>query len=371
MGPVTILLLAGVANGAVLAGLCLTTAQNRTANCFLSLLIALVSLRMTIYVLGFAGSYDSYAWLTFLPLDVSFAFGPLLWLYVATLAQSEPPARWQRHLAPAALQIVYYLACFALPQPAKWDWYSGWHLDVVEPIGTVVVLISTAFYTARAWCEHRTYQRWLDDHFADRDPWRLDWLRAMIACFALAWMVTIAAAFWHVFIRPLDYFGRTPVMLGFAALVYALGLLGWRYGSVAYPPQRLALPSEAAREPRTDYTLLVSDWRRRIESGGWWREEQLTLADVARRLAVSERTLSRGLNLGAATNFNAFINGMRVAAAQRAIADGWRDDLLALAFNCGFASKASFNRAFRAHTGMNPTAWRVAQNPPEIATGMI
>ncbi len=42
-------------------------------------------------------------------------------------------------------------------------------------------------------------------------------------------------------------------------------------------------------------------------------------------------------------------------------ADG--GDLLRIALDCGFSSKASFNRVFREHTGRSPTAWKAAQIP--------
>ncbi len=38
-------------------------------------------------------------------------------------------------------------------------------------------------------------------------------------------------------------------------------------------------------------------------------------------------------------------------------------DLLRIALDCGFSSKASFARVFREHTGLNPSAWKAAQIP--------
>lgn len=44
---------------------------------------------------------------------------------------------------------------------------------------------------------------------------------------------------------------------------------------------------------------------------------------------------------------------------QRALAEAeGATDLLALAFDAGFGSKASFNRAFIDATGKSPSAWR-------------
>lgn len=357
MGPAASLLLVGALNGAVLAVAVARGRRNRPANRLLAALLLLVSLRLGIYILGFSGAYDAHPRLTFLPLDLSAAFAPLLWLYVRRLTGSMPP-RWPLHLLPAAAQLGYYATCFALPLPAKWRWYTTVHLDLVEPIAIAAILTAAAFYLAGAWRRYQAYQRWLDSRFASREQWRLAWLRGMLLAFAAFLAAVAGFASWHALVAPLDYFGRLPVMLGCGLLAYALGLLGWRYGDVAYP-----LPAPAAEPEATDagidYAALADGWRRRIEEAGWWREDALTLADVARRLAVSTRTLSRGLNQGDGRNFNASINAMRVAAIQRALADpAERRDLLALALDHGFASKASFNRAFRRVTGAAPSDWR-------------
>lgn len=370
MGPVGWILAICAGNGAVLAALVASNPANRAANRFLALLLALISLRLLIYVLGFAGAFDAAPWLTFLPLDASLAFGALLWLYVDALTQGRAAARWLVHLLPAAAQIAYQAAAFALPLPAKWAWYTGPHLHVVEPVVLLFVLLSSAVYVGFAWRRHQRYQHWLDANFADREAWRLTWLRLMIAAFALALLLAAMLALWSAWVESLDYFQRTPVMFGFSLLVYVMGLLGWRHGAVAYP-RPVAEAEPANQERRADYVDLCARWRHRVDTAEWWREEQVTLAEIARRLGVSERTLSRGLRDGGQTNFNEFINTMRVAAVQRLISAGADGDLLGLALECGFNSKASFNRAFKASTGQTPSGWRSAAQLSPIAEPIV
>ena len=80
---------------------------------------------------------------------------------------------------------------------------------------------------------------------------------------------------------------------------------------------------------------------------------------MAERLGVSEGYLSRALNQGLGVNFNEFVNRMRVEAVTRAMSDPAESrPVLAIALECGFSSKASFNRAFKAATGATPTELR-------------
>ncbi len=361
----TILALNGVLMGALLA----TSGRNRTANRFLAALVVIISVRLAIYVLGFAGAYDDHPWIIFAPLDASLAFGPLLWLYVETLTRGRPPGNWRLHLIPGASQIAYSCVAFALPLDAKLRWFRGPHLDWIEPAGLAALLASCGVYLMLAWRRQRDYQRWLDDSFAERERWRLGWMKVILAAFAATAAAAAVTAIVDVAIAPVDYFGRTTVVVASSLLAYALGLLGWHHGSLDLPAQPVA---QAPPEPRPSRPAAAFPaWSRRVEAEGWWREEGLTLSEVASRLATSERTLSRALSEATGCNFNAFVNGFRVEAVMRAITAGTKDDLLSLALDCGFSSKASFNRAFLRHTGMTPSRWRASasQLPPIEAAG--
>jgi len=360
-------------NGGVLATLVATGRGNRIANRLLAILVGLISLRLMIYVIGFAGLYDNHPWLTFAPLDASLAFGPLLWLYTCALTRGRLPSNWKQHFMPAALQLAYFVAAFALPLDIKLHWYRGAHLDVVEPLGLAALLLSSSAYLVAAWRRQCGYQRWLDEGFADRDQWRLGWLTVIVAAFAVTLGVAVAAAMIDRLVAPLDYFGRTPVIVASSLLAYALGLLGWRHAALNLPNQTARLEGKAPRAKVTRAATSFAIWARRVETQGWWREEGITLSGIARQLGVSERTLSRGLSEGSDGNFNSFINGLRVSAVMRAIVSGTDQDLLTIALESGFNSKASFNRAFLKHTGMTPSRWRAvaSQNPPIATKGEI
>ena len=59
------------------------------------------------------------------------------------------------------------------------------------------------------------------------------------------------------------------------------------------------------------------------------------------------------------SNFNDFINYYRVLAVQEKLKGGEhkRQTLLGIAYDAGFNSKATFNRAFKKVTGLSPKEW--------------
>jgi AraC-like DNA-binding protein len=116
------------------------------------------------------------------------------------------------------------------------------------------------------------------------------------------------------------------------------------------------LPPPDAAEAR-----LADALQRLMRDERAYRSVNLTIAALATRLSVPEYRLRRHINqrLGH-RNFNAFVNGERLAEAKAALADAAMRDLpvLTIALTAGFQSIGPFNRAFKAVTGLTPTEFR-------------
>lgn len=92
----------------------------------------------------------------------------------------------------------------------------------------------------------------------------------------------------------------------------------------------------------------------------------MTLADLAARLATTPHKVSEVLNADVGQTFYDFVNGYRVRDVQRRIQAGEARTrkMLALALDAGFASKSTFNQAFKKHTSQTPSDFsRLSQVP--------
>lgn len=377
-GTYSVLLTVGALNGAILTALLWRTGT--LAMRPLAVLVGLVSLRLTPYILGFAGAYDLHPWLTFAPFDLSLAFGPLTWAYVTALSNGRLPAHGRRHAIPAALQFTYQLCCFLLPNPVKWEWYTGAHLALIEPVGYGLALLSLSFYLWLASRQFDAWQRWMDDHLSNREAYRLGSVRVVLLAMGATVVAGVLTGVISLVSGGLDYFGRFPLVALLAGLSYVLGLAGWRQSSLGLPviASQASLPEVDERagplagqrvgRPRADYQTLAEEWRAQLRSEQWYRETDLTLAVLAERLHTSPRTVSRVLAEGTTSSFNAFINRIRVEAVQTALKNpGETRDLLSIALDAGFSSKASFNRAYRAATGESPSSFRARESARHAA----
>ncbi len=104
----------------------------------------------------------------------------------------------------------------------------------------------------------------------------------------------------------------------------------------------------------------MEHWKSKIETlitkEKLFENPELTLTDVAKKLQTNASVISKTINQGFQMNFNDCINNYRIDAVKNRFAYGEhkKSTLLGIAYDCGFNSKATFNRAFKKNTGKTP-----------------
>lgn len=128
------------------------------------------------------------------------------------------------------------------------------------------------------------------------------------------------------------------------------------------------LPAEAAPQPGIRHD---GELHRRLsglmETERVFLDPELTFIAFVGRMGAPERAVRTLINheLGY-DHFRTFLNHYRVGEARRLLGDRDRGDkLITVALDSGFASLASFNRAFRAIEGRTPSDYRTAVRQDE------
>lgn len=367
----TALLCVAILQCLLLAGALARSGPNRVANRFLSAALVVIAGMLTPYAIGFAGAYDRFRWLTFAPFAIPLAFGPLLYGYAHALADGMPPRGMRRHLAPAIGQFLYFALCFLIPQAAKWQWYTGGHRAVVAPLLDVLGLVSLAAYAYAIGRLLKRQSARLADHRSDDDRFSAKWLGQVLALILAGLGIEAGFWLWSLVVGGINFMQETGMYLALAVVGVYLGVAGWRQAALPVPLTATAevdpIPGdpEAARTP--DWPVIAHEIADRIREAGWWREPDLSLARLSRLLGTNSGRLSRAINLGLGMNFSNFVNGLRAEGVARALEAGSDRDLLSLALDMGFASKASFNRAFKARFGVTPSQFRRQVSNPAFS----
>ncbi|RRN74563.1 AraC family transcriptional regulator [Agrobacterium deltaense] len=114
------------------------------------------------------------------------------------------------------------------------------------------------------------------------------------------------------------------------------------------PP--LAEPSEQDRD-------IVARVDRLMETQALYRDENLNLSRLARRLGLPSRQISGAINRSLGVNVSQYVNQLRIREACRLLEET-EQSVTAIMLSSGFQTKSNFNREFRRVTGMSPVDWR-------------
>ena len=333
------------------------TLVNRTANRTLAALLIVLAGIITPWMIGFAGFYDKWRWLSFAPFQVTLAVAPLMWLYVRALVDGVWPARGWRHLLPAAVQFGYGAVCFiALPIVLKDRWLDASSATIGRAFdaGTIVGLATYGIAGLRTL---RDYRAALAAARSDGHRYAGRWLAAAIGATLVLLPIWTGYAIWDA-ADPLGYTGLMGLYLAVAGFALFLGIEGWRHANLPFPRRADLVPAPPV-EAR-DWAALGQQWAARTRAESWHRDPELSLPTLARRLGTNTAYLSRAINAGMGVSFSSFVNGLRSEDVAAALEAGTTTPLLDLALEAGFSSKASFNRAFAERYGTSPSAWRRA-----------
>jgi AraC-like DNA-binding protein len=144
---------------------------------------------------------------------------------------------------------------------------------------------------------------------------------------------------------------------GFLSLA-ALGMRGL-FSSGTSPAEPRASYAKSALD-RAAAERLMDEIDRGMHDGRWYRDPRLSLAALAARIGARPHQVSQAINQLRQRTLMDYLAGFRMAEARRLLEDPASDKFTidALAEAAGFASRSAFYKAFKAHEGQTPTAYR-------------
>ncbi|KQT25435.1 hypothetical protein ASG37_16445 [Sphingomonas sp. Leaf407] len=329
----------------VLAAAIIIGRSGRAQRSLGGLLIVLCGM-LTPFAIGYAGFYDRWPWLSFAPFAVPLATGPLLYAHLNALIFDRPIPRW--HAALPVAQFAYQAIAFCLPLDLRGAFDREVQRPWLDPILAALLLASMIGYTVAGLRALRRHRNWLLARRSDLAAARR--VRAVLIAYAAIVTVRTGYLIVEALVAPLSYFDMFGFYVVLAVVGNYLAIEGW--GQADTRPQPIVEPTER------DWRPVAAGWMDRIEAHGWWRDPDLDLAGLARRLGTNTAYLSRGFNEGLGLGFAEAINGLRVEHVAARLRDGADGDILTLAIDAGFGSKATFNRVFKERFGVTPSAYR-------------
>lgn len=352
-------LMAFCCQSVVLAFVLARCSINPVANRCLALSLLVLVGMTSMYLFGWTGRVEVAPAVAFAPLNLPLALGPLLYGYVHGLVHGRVPPRAWMHLLPAITLFVYLAGALLLPADIRLVWKDEVHDKFLKPAIEGAVIVSLTMYGLAGLRLLSRYRSWLAQVRSDADRYGAVWIGRVLLALLVTLGLLVGVRLYTWFIGELD---SGPLQVWLAAFGAFVSVQGWRSSERAFP--RIDALPPPVPDATQNWQALGRTWRDKTQTGGWWREPDLTLAEVARRLGTNTGYLSRAINDGLGMNFNEMINRMRAEEVDRRIDAGDAGPLTQIALDAGFSSKATFNRAYRAVYGLSPSARRRGDQIP-------
>ncbi|MDN3676264.1 helix-turn-helix transcriptional regulator [Flavobacterium paronense] len=338
-------------------------------------------------MLGFAGWYDNQPYRDFLfytPFQHLLFIGPIIYCYTQSLL--NPAFRLSKsnffHLIPGILYLLYSLFMWIYDKYIFKDYYfykDGIDKDF-ESWYHNLGLISMAIYFIASIRYYNLYRKLMLQVVSYADSILFKWIKTYLYSFLIMLVLPILFNVITVFYPQLNsYTGSWWFFLFFSIIMYYIAVTGYANPIVTKIPfevsvfdkkPALLLATNFSSEEAVidiEHEIFeahtspeIETWKAKIESlmelQKVYQNPELTLTDLAEKLDTNAAVISKTINQGFGLNFNDFINNYRIEAIKNSFQQGEhkKTTLLGIAFDCGFNSKATFNRAFKKNTGLSP-----------------
>ncbi len=240
------------------------------------------------------------------------------------------------------------------------------------PLVILAMAVSSLVYFSWAVLLVRRYNRQIKVYFSETSAYDLNWLRLLMIASAVIYTVIYLVFVVDLFI-PLATFRwlhQASFLLG-SVYILVLGFFGHRQGNL-FTERRIGFELQYP-EPLSEATystdkkendFIVSLLKYMNEKKPFLMPE-ITLSALAEELHITPEYLSGILNSKLGKNFYDFINHYRTEEFKtRCVAPENKNyTLIAIAYDCGFNSKATFNRVFKNSTGLTPGEYVRKQSP--------
>ena len=361
-----IILLIGAVQGIVL-GVVLwkTDAPRSNANRFLSAILFFFAYRLITEVLKSTDLIGVHSWTYHVFLEYNWIYGSLIFFYVRSYV--NPTAKLTKsdwiHFVPLLVEII--ISNYVKAQNFFWDgtreslselgyhayiFWMHWPSQLVIFSGLILFYV----YRSRVLIARYTKEKSLPVQ-SEEIKW-LDLLLKLYSYFALLVIIVgvVDYAFFDYAFNPFYLF---PVYITMAVLTYWLGLQGFSRRMTPHLVQKSTI------QPKLDHNWdhYMVKLKNVMEVNRLFANPRLGLQDLAEAIDLKPHQLTQILNRHVKKSFSQFVNQYRVEESIRLINsnDYQHYTLLAIAFESGFNSKASFNRIVKNYTGKSPKQLRL------------
>jgi AraC-like DNA-binding protein len=379
-----------------LAFVLITKKRKSTADYTLAAWLGIIGFHLFTFYLGFTGHQAEYPTLAVIGIALPLAQGPFLYLYTryqTSLIRFH--AKHLLHFLPVVLTWVLFYRFWPMSFAEKVRVFeqkgAGFETEIF--IHRISLNVSGVVYVMVSLVALMKYRKNMVQQFSNTEKINFNWLLYMIFWMIAIWTTVLfiqednlifgAAA---LFVLWLGYFGIKQVQIFNQhtvqpplGVIPQAGIPTIETGTSDIPEpgipetattdenstsakyQKSSLSEEEAASIHERLMLLMEEEKP-------FTNPDLTLNELAKSLEVHPNYLSQVINSKENKSFYDLINERRVEEFIKLTEEPGTEQftLLSMAYDCGFNSKASFNRNFKKYTGLTPSDYLKRQPAEQV-----
>ena len=380
-----VVFLIGAIQTVFLVSLVLAKKTRMMSDVVLALGLLLSGIHLMSYYLHTLESIGNYPVLYICFLNLPMLHGFFTYAYVDTITMKRQIIKWQYlfHLLP---YIIFTLCLITIVQSHHYQ-----SSNIVPNLVANHPLVFTVFglcnyllgpvYIVFSIKKLRKHRKNIGKWFSFTENIDLNWLRYILIINIIIWFVVVLMSLLGYSSDLIDEKSAEYIVLTTLTLsVFFIGYFGIKQEVIYSVPrtnETLSVPEEIKDSPpkvsplrpkatfkyeksglhETMASEIYSNLKDLMEVNSFYKNEELSLVELSKRLKVHPNHLSQVINEKEGTNFYNYINKLRINEFIRiaSLPENKKYTKIALAYDCGFSTKSTFNKHFKLHTGKTPT----------------
>lgn len=259
------------------------------------------------------------------------------------------------HLKEFLTRHILWIGTFDLMLIAFFFWPKDSFWRIAIHYSAVFVYVSFIIYYI--WVFHRelvSYSELIDEDDLKQREFLL-WIKRSY-CFVLG----VAFLSVAIYIYPNEY-ASLIFMVFYTLFFFLFTIIYMNYARFMSPIKKKEVPVDSYSQIEEKVDI---EWNKIENKINIWIKEQgylspgVTIDYLSKEIGVNRTYLSNFINTFYKTNYNTWINGLRINESKKLMQEESRISLSEVAERTGFADAAQFSKRFKQIEGISPSQWR-------------
>jgi len=377
------------------------------ANLLLALFVFSFSLQIFLILLNITELEKSLPLLIEADAPLEFILAPLLYIYIKKLTATAFYSVKLKHFLPALLvflvSIPFYLQNGSFKQEFLNNFellspFAYWYVIIFEQIFAFLFAIQVPFYLYKIYQRLMHHRNVVNNNFSDTEQINLNWLIRLTTGVAVLFVFWLFDEVYSINADScIDYgkglFCESPWVteprlfyfseMGVVLCIYLISIYGLKQPQIFSAHSRIyeqiePLDKTTETNINLENTTKIKEHKYQKSSlteglsqslfqelCNFINEQQLhlnnelSLAQLSEHSGWSKHHLSQAINQCAHKNFFDFINELRIEHAKSLLNSQGKMNVLEVSLAAGFNSRSAFYNAFKKHTQMTPSQYKI------------